>query len=759
MPYTPENNPYIPGDPYSYDLKWVVSEIKHALELYVPLHDEFTELSGDFTELHDYVMNYFAQLDLTQEVSDKLDQMAADGSLEALLRPLVNEIRAEFDAQIATQNAAIAAQNAAITAQDQDISVLEARMDAFSSLAEGSTTGDAELQDIRVDTFGRTWGTAGDAVRGADDILHTSILDISFISTVDSPNHWSIGGINADMTGATNQANRARIAFAWNRYIPAGDLVYIDFGATAYMGRVAVYNTVSQTSLSEVLADPASEGSGILIFPARTHGKMFNISLQHRADASQAFTAEEVAALGSIIKFTVVNLKSRISALDDDVNELAEHDKDILKNIYKYPATLDEFGLNFSKNAFITSSTGAYQNNSAYPYVFGSQTFIKVSELNRFAVQITDPDVYAQPFYYTDALSSAYIGQGAAIHNGDLFIADGNFNGQEYIWMRFNLVSATQGTTDEDYEQCKAAFAIYKSNEYYPRYYMTEQEQRFTVRVNLKWNDSNETSDTTDLTGDYNDINAIIKLPPQYDPAGAPVPLIMFCHGAGSVINDSTWYTGSANFYSFLNTFALAGYAIFDVSNTRNRVGGFPDWGCMPLMSAYIKAWDYIKKHYNVEHDLYLLSDSMGTAAALNMIRWYPGAIKASIQTAPRPICEIRYDTLTGDDKARMAEAFDLVNGAWDNDRLSGFNHVENVMNLDGTDYLNIQTPPIKAMVGAADSSFLTETRKYYAALVHAGNYIDYREVTGATHGDMTFLTPGNLRQEALAFFERFRNS
>lgn len=28
MPYTPENNPYIPGDPYSYDLKWMIQQIK-----------------------------------------------------------------------------------------------------------------------------------------------------------------------------------------------------------------------------------------------------------------------------------------------------------------------------------------------------------------------------------------------------------------------------------------------------------------------------------------------------------------------------------------------------------------------------------------------------------------------------------------------------------------------------------------------------------------------------------------------------------
>ena len=759
MSYTPENNPYIPGDPYSYDLKWVVDQIKYAISLYEPLHDEFTALDASFDELHDYVMNYFATLDLTQEISDKLDEMAADGSLDALLRPLVNEIRAEFNTQIATQNAAIAAQNTAITAQDQDISVLSARMDTFSSLAEGSTTGDAELQDIRVDSFGRTWSTAGDAVRGADDILHTSILDVSFINTINSPDHWTIGGINSSMTGTTNQTNRARIAFAWNRYIPSGDLVYIDFGATPYMGRVAVYNDNSLTNISEVLADPVSQGSGILIFPSRTHGKMFNVSLQHRSDATLNFTDEEVATLGSIIKFTVVNLKSRITALEETANNLAESDKDILENIYKYPASLGEYGLDFSMSNFIANSTGVYTSNSNYPYVFGSQTFVTISDVNHIAVKITDPNVYAQPYYYTDLSSSAFIGKGTDIHYGDLFIPDGEFNGQSYKYVRFNLVSATQGTTQEDFEQCVNAFSIRKPTDFYPRYYMTQQEQRFTVRVNLKWNDSNDTSDTTDLSGDYNDINAIIKLPSQYDPAGAPVPLIMFCHGAGSVINDSTWYTGSANFYSFLNTFALAGYAIFDVSNTRNRVGGFPDWGCLPLMSAYIKAWEYIKEHYNVQHELYLLSDSMGTVAALNMIKWFPGAIKASIQTAPRPICEIRYNTLTGEDKTRMAEAFDLVNGAWDNDRLSGFNHVENLLAINNNDYINIQAPPIKAMVGAADSSFLTETRAYYAALARSGNYVDYREVAGASHGDMTFLTPGNLRAEALAFFERFRNS
>ena len=33
MGYTPENNPYIPGDPYSYDLAWMVQEVKTAQKI------------------------------------------------------------------------------------------------------------------------------------------------------------------------------------------------------------------------------------------------------------------------------------------------------------------------------------------------------------------------------------------------------------------------------------------------------------------------------------------------------------------------------------------------------------------------------------------------------------------------------------------------------------------------------------------------------------------------------------------------------
>lgn len=43
MAYTPENNPYIPGDPYSYDLKWIVAKIKNLESNYEQINSKIAE--------------------------------------------------------------------------------------------------------------------------------------------------------------------------------------------------------------------------------------------------------------------------------------------------------------------------------------------------------------------------------------------------------------------------------------------------------------------------------------------------------------------------------------------------------------------------------------------------------------------------------------------------------------------------------------------------------------------------------------------
>ena len=57
---------------------------------------------------------------------------------------------------------------------DANLRVLKSRMDTFSALDDGSTTGDAELADIRVRADGNSESTAGDAVRAQYEMARAS---------------------------------------------------------------------------------------------------------------------------------------------------------------------------------------------------------------------------------------------------------------------------------------------------------------------------------------------------------------------------------------------------------------------------------------------------------------------------------------------------------------------------------------------------------------------------------------------------------
>ena len=103
--------------------------------------------------------------------------------------------------------------------------VLEARMNQFTSLKEGSTTGDAELQDIRVGKEGKKYDTAGDAVRGQIGELKGDIDDyVNGLSHKTKSIHieWELGYITqAGVEGASNTSARTKDIL----HISKGDIV------------------------------------------------------------------------------------------------------------------------------------------------------------------------------------------------------------------------------------------------------------------------------------------------------------------------------------------------------------------------------------------------------------------------------------------------------------------------------------------------------------------------------------------------------
>lgn len=56
------------------------------------LHDDVTNIATALAQLEEYVNEYFDNLDLTAEINDKLDEMASDGTLSAMITPLVPDI-------------------------------------------------------------------------------------------------------------------------------------------------------------------------------------------------------------------------------------------------------------------------------------------------------------------------------------------------------------------------------------------------------------------------------------------------------------------------------------------------------------------------------------------------------------------------------------------------------------------------------------------------------------------------------------------
>ena len=157
------DNKYPYTDFHELNLDWFLEQFKEYEAKIITQDDKIGTMEETVQQFTDFVTHYFDNLDVQQEINNKLDAMAASGELQAMLQPYFDQFVESVDSQITTQN--------------NRIDVLSARMDTFASLTEGSTTGDAELMDIRVGYNGVTYPTAGDAVRECDALISNKIAN------------------------------------------------------------------------------------------------------------------------------------------------------------------------------------------------------------------------------------------------------------------------------------------------------------------------------------------------------------------------------------------------------------------------------------------------------------------------------------------------------------------------------------------------------------------------------------------------------
>lgn len=260
--------PYL--DYHELNLDWFLEEFKKVT-------DKVTTLDETVQQFTEFVTNYFDNLDVQQEINIKLNQMAVDGTLSALIQPFFDEYKGEIDEIMDDQNDRIA--------------VLEGRMDEFASLPPGATSGNAELLDIRVKVDGTTAASAGDAVREQVTTLQDEIDEIRVPSElnlfnvdditpnvfVDSTGTIQPGGGSYDLTDfipidgdlTMTYANTGTVSAVWvsyynaskvwqNRLNYSGNTIHLSGTGYVRINLWSSTNATGQMDYSTIMINPGA---------------------------------------------------------------------------------------------------------------------------------------------------------------------------------------------------------------------------------------------------------------------------------------------------------------------------------------------------------------------------------------------------------------------------------------------------------------------------------------------------------------------
>ena len=228
------------------------------------------------------------------------------------------------------------ADTAETLARENADNLLSARMDTFTQLPSGSTSGDAELIDIRVGADGVTYPTAGDAVRGQVTDLKSAI---NYTETLYSDS-------TSFSASFMNFAEAPKVGKTYDiRLVPTSSFTLTDIK----MGTAA-----SGTSMVDTLLSTASFVAGETYVIKNYSPSAEGLTYLRLAQSTSLFSSVKMYEVSN----GFANLKKDFDKLQNDAGEIAEGFFDSLYNLLDFT--------NATASKYVNPSTGNYETNSDY---------------------------------------------------------------------------------------------------------------------------------------------------------------------------------------------------------------------------------------------------------------------------------------------------------------------------------------------------------------------------------------------------------
>ena len=561
-------------------LQKVVDYLNKVIENSNNVTENTTNLYNAFVELENFVNDYFDNLDVQDEINNKIDDMVTSGKFSEIVGKYIDPYFDEF--------------NNRLDMQDIKINAVE----NGSPLVASSTSQMTNTSKVYVNTSDGKWYYYNGSSWVAGGIYQsTGIADNSVLSNNINGGINLVENVKFDLNTFINYQGTivSRYNTDYSDYIRVrednGNLIYNDLYfsiAPPNLAYVVFYNKDKNYVSNLGTGQDTVQTNVHLTFDNKPNAYYI------RVPRFNDYTNNLIVSNMPIKNLNWLQLNS------NNVMPLIESGIDFLKD------------LTYEENTFID-----YQGNPTIRNNTNFFDFIKIRNDNGTLIyndlyfSIAPPNLAYVVFYDNNKNFLSYKGTGQDTVQTNVHLNFNNYTNSYYIRIPWFLNYPTLVVSDKPIKTLNWLQVTldnirglkFNDEFIYKKERPENGEVHFTVNIKRKINN---------VEDDYVD-TCVLFLPENYKPSGKKTRLIISCHGSGTVIDDN-FHINSKTWNKF---FYDMGYAIMDCN------GGVPDgrhYGAPFCLSSYIKAYQYVIENYNLYDEVFLLGASMGGLSSFNLI-------------------------------------------------------------------------------------------------------------------------------------------